>query len=90
LRQNRTACHSIGYAQALQYLDTAKTLEDYMQFLERFIQASRHLAKRQFTWFRKEHVFRWVNLTEHDPDALAEFIADDYSSPTPWLPEPTK
>lgn len=90
LRENRTASQSVGYRQALEYLDTAKTLEDYMAFLERFIQASRHLAKRQFTWFRKEHIFRWVDLTEHDLDALAEYIADDYTSPTPWLPEPTK
>lgn len=90
IRGNRTASQSIGYRQALEYLDTAKTLEDYMRFLERFAQASRHLAKRQFTWFRKEHVFRWVDLSEHDQDALAEFIADDYSSPTPWLPEPDR
>lgn len=90
LRHNRTASQSVGYRQALEYLATAKTLEDYMDFLERFIQASRHLAKRQFTWFRKEHIFRWVDLSEHDPDALLEFIADDYNSPTPWLPEPTK
>lgn len=90
LRENHSASQSVGYRQALQYLDTGKTLEDYMLFLERFIQASRHLAKRQFTWFRKEHVFRWVDLSEHNLDALAECIADDYTSPTPWLPEPTK
>ena len=90
LRENRTACQSVGYRQALQYLEGAKTLEDYLNFLERFIQASRHLAKRQFTWFRKEHIFRWVDISEHDLDSLAEFIADDYASPTPWLPEPSK
>jgi tRNA dimethylallyltransferase len=89
IRNNRTASLSIGYRQTLDYLDSAQTESDYKQFVEKFIQASRHLAKRQFTWFRKEHVFRWVDVAEHEENALLEFLADDFHSPTPWLPEPT-
>lgn len=89
IRKNRTASLSIGYRQALEYLDGTQTQDEYKKFVEKFIQASRHLVKRQFTWFKKEHVFRWVDLSEHKPEDLLEYFADDYSSPTPWLPEPT-
>ena len=90
LRHNTTACQAIGYRQTLEFLDTGRTPEDYRHYVEKFKQASHHLAKRQFTWFRKEPNFRWVDMTGVSRDDLADLIASDYSSTTPFAPEPPK
>lgn len=78
IRTNSTAKQAIGYKQSLKYLDTAKTKEDYTAFIEEFKTASRHLAKRQFTWFRKEPLFLWVDMTQLSPDAFIELIVQDF------------
>jgi tRNA dimethylallyltransferase len=87
LRQNTTASQAIGYRQSLEFLDTGRSSEDYQKFVEKFKQASHHLAKRQFTWFRKEPHFRWIDVTSISRDDLADLIASDYSSATPFAPE---
>lgn len=38
-------------------------------------QATRHYAKRQLTWFRREPAWEPVNLTGHDPAGVAAAIA---------------
>jgi tRNA dimethylallyltransferase len=80
LRQNTSACQAIGYRQALDYLSTPQTREDYRQFLEQFKQASRNYAKRQFTWFRREPMFRWLDLDLHDPEVALEMIRQDFET----------
>ena len=80
LRQNTSAAQAIGYRQALEYLDSKQTKEDYRHFVESFKQASRNYAKRQFTWFRKEPLFRWLDLDMHDPEVALEIIRQDYES----------
>ncbi len=90
LRGNRTASQAIGYRQSLEFLDTGKTPQDYKNFIEKFKQASHHLAKRQITWFRKEPGFRWIDMTEVSSDDLIDLMASDYSSAAPLAPEPPK
>jgi tRNA dimethylallyltransferase len=77
LEKNTSASQAIGYRQALRYLHSKQTEEDYKEFVESFKQASRRYAKRQFTWFRKEPFFRWLNLAELTPDRAAEMIIQD-------------
>jgi tRNA dimethylallyltransferase len=77
---NSSARQAIGYRQCLEYLESERTEEDFKRFLEHFKIASRHLAKRQFTWFRKEPLFRWLNLGIHDEEIAAEMIAQEYLS----------
>jgi tRNA dimethylallyltransferase len=43
-----------------------------------FKKASRHYAKRQFTWFRREPLFRWLNIEEHPMERLKEMILQDF------------
>lgn len=86
LQQNRTASRAIGYNQTLEFLATGRTERDYTAFLQKFIQASHHLAKRQFTWFRKEPYFRWIDLTTMDHRTILDLVASDYSSQTPFAP----
>jgi tRNA dimethylallyltransferase len=78
LRQNSSAAQAIGYRQALAYLESLQTKNDWEQFVLQFKKASRQYAKRQFTWFRKEPLFRWLNIEEFDPERLKELILQDF------------
>ncbi len=78
LRENASACQAIGYRQALDFLDTAQSADDWAQFVFDFKQASRRYAKRQFTWFRKEPLFRWLNIDHAGIDRAVEMIIQDY------------
>ena len=78
LRENPSASQAIGYKQALRFLDSSQTKEDMEKFVSDFKKASRHYAKRQFTWFRKEPLFRWLNVEEHNPERLKELILQDF------------
>ncbi len=84
IRENRTAAQAIGYKETLDFLDTAKTPLDYEKYVDRFKIASRHLAKRQYTWFRKEPDFRWVDLTSIESNKLIDWICEDYFSDLPY------
>jgi tRNA dimethylallyltransferase len=78
LRFNSSAAGAIGYRQALQFLDSAGSEADRQTFIAAFKKASRHYAKRQFTWFRKEPLFRWLNIEEHVPERIREIILQDF------------
>lgn len=78
LRSNLSAAQAIGYRQCLQYLDSPQTKEDFEIFVREFKKASRRYAKRQFTWFRKEPLFRWLNLDEISLETAVEIIIQDY------------
>ena len=78
LCQNPSTAQAIGYRQALEYLDSAQPQADYDRFVAKFKTASRQYAKRQFTWFRKEPLFRWINLEEHPKERIKEQILQDF------------
>lgn len=78
LRQNSSASQAIGYRQALDFLQTTQTTEDYENFVKVFKQATRHYAKRQFTWFRKEPLFQWLDVDLHDHEIVFDMIKKDY------------
>lgn len=78
LRENSSAAQSIGYRQALEFLLTNQTEADMQKFLADFKQASRKYVKRQFTWFRKEPLFRWLDLDLHDRELSIDMIRQDY------------
>lgn len=79
IRQNSSAAQAIGYRQALDFLRTPQTSDDYNQFVESFMRATRQYAKRQFTWFRKEPLFRWLDV-EHDHEVVFDMIKKDYET----------
>ncbi len=85
IRQNRTAAQAIGYRQTLEFLDTARTAHDYEVYVDQLKQASRHLAKRQFTWFRKEPCFRWVDLSALSHDETLELLLREYEKESPTI-----
>ncbi|MGP0072000.1 MAG: tRNA (adenosine(37)-N6)-dimethylallyltransferase MiaA [Bryobacteraceae bacterium] len=63
---------SLGYKQALQMLQGRSTAE---QALESTQQETRRYAKRQQTWFRREHGVHWIAGFGNDPRVQAEALA---------------
>jgi tRNA dimethylallyltransferase len=59
LRENRIALQALGYRQAVDYLDGKTSLSDTVALVKR---RTRHYAKRQMTWFRKQLDLRWFSL----------------------------
>lgn len=78
IRENPQVAQAIGYRQALEYLQTKQTDQDYQNFVMKFKRASRQYAKRQFTWFRKEPLFRWLDCDTYPLDRLKEIILQDF------------
>ena len=78
LENNQSARQAICYRQCLDYLKTAQSDDDRSHFVEVFKQASRRYAKRQFTWFRKEPLFRWLNVHKTGLENSVEMIIQDY------------
>ena len=78
LRENSSMSQAIGYRQALEYLKSPQTDEDFQNFVIKFKRASRQYAKRQFTWFRREPIFRWLDCDAYSPDRLKEIILQDF------------
>lgn len=83
LRNNPSASQAIGYRQAIEFLDSPQTDADFEAFITKFKKATRHFAKRQFTWFRKEPLFRWLNIAEHPTERLKELILQDFEQGFP-------
>ncbi|HAZ15736.1 MAG TPA: tRNA (adenosine(37)-N6)-dimethylallyltransferase MiaA [Parachlamydiales bacterium] len=77
LADNHTASQAIGYKQCLEYLKTDQTEADRKAFYQNFRQASRRYAKRQYTWFRKQPLFRWLNLSTLSKETVIEIIIQD-------------
>jgi len=80
LEHNITAAQAIGYRQCLKFLATERSDGDWERFVWEFKKASRRYAKRQFTWFRKEPLFRWVDIDIHGYQKVLELILQDYES----------
>lgn len=55
----------LGYKEILSYLDGECSLEDAVYLIKR---DTRHFAKRQLTWFRREKEVIWVNKQEFNYD----------------------
>jgi tRNA dimethylallyltransferase len=79
IHQNTSACQAIGYRQALDFLTTQQTHEDYQHFLTQFKQASRNYAKRQRTWFSREPLFNWVDMDLHDQEVIIDLMIKNYN-----------
>ena len=55
----------LGYRQIFDYLEGIATLEEAVERIKR---ETRHFAKRQLTWFRREPDARWINVSEYGGD----------------------
>lgn len=56
-----TAMQGIGYRELYSYLDGEISLSEAIELIKR---NSRHYAKRQITWFKREQNVNWINISE--------------------------
>lgn len=69
---SKTAACAIGIRQLKGYFDGLYSLSDARRLIQR---DSRHYAKRQLTWFRKDKRIRWINIKENQtPGEIAKRI----------------
>ncbi len=78
LRENSSASQAIGYRQCLEYLSTPQTKADLDHFVDAFKRATRRYVKRQYTWFKREPLFRWLDIDTMSKDTAIEMILQDY------------
>lgn len=71
--RDMVSMQGLGYKEILDYLSGAITLEEAIQILKR---DTRHFAKRQLTWFRRERDVIWVNKDQfgYEEEQILEFL----------------
>jgi tRNA dimethylallyltransferase len=70
--KNLNSLNTVGYKEIIQYLDGEISLERAIELIKR---NTRHYAKRQLTWFRKDKRIEWSDVNEFsDLDQFAEQI----------------
>lgn len=74
--RGQTSMQGLGYKEILDYLDGSCTLDEAIYILKR---DTRHFAKRQLTWFRRERDVRWLDLDRYqgNTDLILKDILKD-------------
>lgn len=69
--KNMVSMQGLGYKEILDYLDGACSLEDAVYTIKR---DTRHFAKRQITWFKRERDVIWIdkNMYHYDETQILE------------------
>ena len=65
------AMRGLGYKEIVEYLQGRVGLEEAVRRLKR---NTRHFAKRQFTWFRRDSRIRWLDVTTLTSGQVADEI----------------
>ena len=63
--QEMVSMKGLGYKEILDYLDGITTLPEAVEILKR---DTRHFAKRQITWFKREKDVIWLNKQDYAYD----------------------
>lgn len=69
---NMISMQGLGYKEIIRYLNHEISLEEAVYILKR---DTRHFAKRQLTWFRRERDVIWLNKNNSDYDVLNDIMA---------------
>ncbi len=77
--RNMVSMQGLGYKEILDALDGITSLEEAVRILKR---DTRHFAKRQLTWFRREDAI-WIDMDAEDP--LAEVLKNISCRNTPHV-----
>ena len=65
LTRDMVSMQGLGYKEIMAYLEEETILEEAVILLKR---DTRHFAKRQLTWFRREKEVIWINKEKYDYD----------------------
>ena len=63
--KNLVSMQGLGYKEFFDYFDGRMTLEETVEKIKR---DTRHFAKRQLTWFRREKEVIWLNKKEYEQE----------------------
>ena len=63
--KDMVSMQGLGYKEILEYLDGTCSLEEAVYMIKR---DTRHFAKRQLTWFRRERQVTWIQKEVYDYD----------------------
>lgn len=64
----------LGYKEIIDYIQGRCTLDEAVYTLKR---DTRHFAKRQITWFKREKHVAWVDKSEYDSESeILSFMLD--------------
>ena len=80
LRNSPTAGQAIGYKEFYPYFDGQATLEECIETLKK---NTRHYAKRQLTWFRRNPLVKWIYrdcMSQEEIFSLAQEMVNKYLS----------
>lgn len=70
--KNLNSLNTVGYKEIIQYLDGEITFERAVELIKR---NTRHYAKRQITWFRKDQRIQWFEVNDiNELDQIAKKI----------------
>jgi tRNA dimethylallyltransferase len=71
-RLSKTALQAIGYSEAFEVLDGKFSEQEAKEFTAI---RTRQLAKKQMTWFRRQHRVAWIDVAENDsPENIADAV----------------
>lgn len=73
LNANCQSMKAIGYKDVISYLNNDISYEDMVYKLK---QNSRHYAKRQLTWFRRNELSDWINIEDKSTNDIINYILD--------------
>ena len=76
LTRDMVSMQGLGYKEMLDYLDGMYDLEEAVRILKR---DSRHYAKRQITWFKREKEAVWIRREDFNNDTfkIVDFLVND-------------
>jgi len=70
LEKSPTAGQAVGYREAVLHLRGKISRDETVDLIQRH---TRQLAKRQLTWFRREHNLKWINI--EDGQTTSEIVS---------------
>ncbi len=75
LSMNNISMQGLGYKEILAYLDGDITLDEAVEIIKR---DTRHFAKRQLTWFRREKHVTFIDKSKFkSDDEILMFMAEE-------------
>ena len=70
--KDMVSMQGLGYKELLAYLDGETDYEEAVRILKR---DTRHFAKRQLTWFKRERQTDWLSLDQKTEEEALEELA---------------
>jgi tRNA dimethylallyltransferase len=76
-KRESVSMQGLGYKEIIDYLEGELTLDEAVYKIKR---DTRHFAKRQLTWFRRERDVIWINKTKfaYDDNKILQHMIDIY------------